>query len=234
MNLAVFGIENNGLNLFVNLLIFFLIVIWLALVYWTYSDARRRIDDPMLVGCATVAALFPFIGPLIYTIVRPPEFLDDAQERELEIKAAQSRLRQLERQLCPNCNYAVEPSFLRCPSCMFKLKDPCGSCGKPVDPSWRACPFCETPLAAAQKSRRTSRTEPKRGKREKKDDRRKPRKARVDQTKTRDHSIDRPNEPATGELRAKGDIDAKDKSLRTKKQRNETAGEHTQRENRES
>ena len=90
--LAVFGIENDGLNLAVNLLLLFLVVIWLALVYWTWADARRRIADPMLVGCATAAALFPFIGTIIYLIVRPPEFLDDVRERELEMAAAQARL----------------------------------------------------------------------------------------------------------------------------------------------
>lgn len=230
MSLAVFGIENDGLNLIVNLLIFFLIVTWLALVYWTYSDARRRIDDPMLVGCATVAALFPFIGPLIYTIVRPPEFLDDAQERALEIKAAQSRVRQLERQQCPNCNYAIEPGFLRCPSCMFKLKDPCGSCGKPVDPSWRACPFCETPLAAAQKSRRTSRVESKRGKRAKKNDRRKPGKRRIDPEKTHEYSIDTKKKPATGDLGAKADVDTTDDRLETKEPRKKAASKRAQSE----
>ena len=44
--LAVFGIENDGLNLAVNLLLLFLVVIWLALIYWTFADARRRIADP--------------------------------------------------------------------------------------------------------------------------------------------------------------------------------------------
>ena len=39
---ALFGIENGGLNLVVNLLVLFLVVIWLALVWWTYADARRR------------------------------------------------------------------------------------------------------------------------------------------------------------------------------------------------
>ena len=70
MTLALFGIENDGLNLAVNLLVFFLVVIWVALVYWTYSDASRRLEDPMLVGSATVASLFPFIGTIVYTIVR--------------------------------------------------------------------------------------------------------------------------------------------------------------------
>jgi hypothetical protein len=37
---AIFGISNSGVNLAIDLLILFLVVIWLALVYWTYADAR--------------------------------------------------------------------------------------------------------------------------------------------------------------------------------------------------
>ena len=140
---AVFGINNSSVNTAINLLIVFLVVIWLALVYWTYADARRRITDPMLIGCATVAAFFPFVGTIIYMIVRPPEYLDDVRERELEMQAAEARLAQLGYQLCPHCDYEVEKDFLRCPSCMRKLKDPCLSCGRPLDPSWKICPFCE-------------------------------------------------------------------------------------------
>ena len=46
----------------------------------------------MLVGCATAASVFPFIGTIVYLIVRPPEFLDDVRERELEMAAAEARL----------------------------------------------------------------------------------------------------------------------------------------------
>ena len=94
--IAMFGIENSGLELAVNLLLLFLVVIWLALVYWTYSDARRRIADPMLVACATAASLFPFIGTLVYLIVRPPLYLEDVRERDLEIAAADVVLGSLE------------------------------------------------------------------------------------------------------------------------------------------
>jgi hypothetical protein len=149
MTLALFGIENDGLNLAVNLLVFFLVVIWVALVYWTYSDASRRLDDPMLVGSATAASLFPFIGTIVYTIVRPPEYLEDRHERELEIKAAEKRLALLENRTCRNCGAEVDPSYLRCPSCARKLKEPCASCGKPLDPRWRVCPYCEAEVAPA-------------------------------------------------------------------------------------
>jgi hypothetical protein len=146
---GVFGIHNSTVNLVVDLLLLFLVVIWLALVYWTYSDARRRIGDPMLIGCATAASLFPFVGTIVYMIVRPPEFLDDVRERELEMQAAEARLAELGYHLCPHCDYEVEKDFLRCPNCLRKLKDPCKVCGKPLDPMWRICPFCESEVGAA-------------------------------------------------------------------------------------
>src|SRR6202035_5312176 len=145
---AIFGISNSGVNLAIDLIILFLVVIWLALVYWTFADARRRIADPLLVGCATIASLFPFVGTLVYMIVRRPEFLDDVREREVEIQAAEARLAELGYRLCPHCDHEVEKEFLRCPNCMRKLKDPCPVCGKPLDPMWKICPFCEADVAA--------------------------------------------------------------------------------------
>ncbi len=141
--LAVFGIDSEGLNLAVNLLGLFLIVIYLALVYWTYMDAVRRIEDPMLVLCATAVSLFPFVGTILYVIVRPPEYLDDIRERELEMQAAEARLHELNYMLCPHCDYEVKEDFLRCPNCMRKLRDPCANCARPLDPTWKLCPYCE-------------------------------------------------------------------------------------------
>jgi hypothetical protein len=144
LHLAVFGITSDGLNTAIKLLILFLVVIWLALVYYTYSDARRRIADPMLVGCATAASLFPFVGTVVYMIVRPPEYLEDVRERELEMQAAEARLHGGIYLLCPHCDHEVEKDFLRCPSCLRKLKDPCTNCARPLDPQWTICPYCET------------------------------------------------------------------------------------------
>lgn len=147
MSLAIFGITNSALNLVATLFVLMLVVLWLALIVYTYLDARRRISDPFLVACATVASFFPYIGTAVYAIVRPPEFLEDAHERELEIKAAELRVRQLREQSCPNCEYPVEKNFLRCPNCQRRLKDPCPTCSKPVDPRWGLCPYCETTLS---------------------------------------------------------------------------------------
>jgi len=147
MLIALFGIEDGNLNLAVNLLVLFLVVVWLALVWWTFADARRRIEDPVLVGVATIASLFPFVGTLVYSILRPPEFLVDKREREFDTQAAELQLRQLAETSCPRCKHPIERSWLRCPECQGHLKDPCASCSRPVDPAWTMCPYCESQLA---------------------------------------------------------------------------------------
>jgi len=157
---AVFGINNSTLNTAVSVALLILGVLYLALIFWTFADARRRIDDPLLVACATLAAFFPFVGVIVYLIVRPPEFLDDVRLRELEMTAAEARLANLDYSLCPHCDYEIQSDYLRCPSCMRKLKERCYSCSKPIDPAWRICPFCEaetsapTPSASARRRRR--------------------------------------------------------------------------------
>jgi hypothetical protein len=155
--LAYFGIKSSTFSVAIDLLIVFLAVVYIALVYWTFADARRRIEDPLLVGCATAAALFPFVGPVVYMILRPPEYLEDVRERELEMQAAEARLGELDFGLCPHCDYRVERDFLRCPSCLRKLKERCTSCGRPLDQTWTICPYCETEVASAAPSPRTRR-----------------------------------------------------------------------------
>jgi double zinc ribbon protein len=155
--IAYFGIESSGLTLAIDLLIVFVAVVYVALLYWTYSDARRRIEDPMLVGCALAASLFPFVGTLVYMILRPPEYLEDVRERELELHAAEARLHELDQSLCPHCDYRIERDFIRCPSCLRKLKEPCHSCSKPLDRTWTICPYCEAEVPSAKPVRRGSR-----------------------------------------------------------------------------
>src|SRR4029079_13761087 len=163
MPVALFGIEDGSLNLAVNLLLLVLVVVWLSLVYWTFADARRRVADPVLVGTATAASLIPFIGTIVYTILRPPEFLADAREREIETQASELRMRHLTAQSCPRCEHPIERSWLRCPECQHRLKDQCVSCHRPVDPRCAVCPYCETPLRSeepppAQPRKRSSRS----------------------------------------------------------------------------
>jgi RNA polymerase subunit RPABC4/transcription elongation factor Spt4 len=148
--LAYFGIQNDGVNLAINLLILFLVIIWLAMIYWTRTDAKRRLADPVLVVCATASALFPFIGTIVYMIVRPPEYIDDVRERELEMQASEARLAQLSYYACQHCGQEVEKDFLICPNCHTRLRDPCPNCQRPLEMTWSVCPYCEASVAAGR------------------------------------------------------------------------------------
>jgi hypothetical protein len=123
-----------------------LVVLWLATAYWTFKDARRRIGDPWLVALATLVGLVPpFLGPIIYLFFRPPEYLQDVRERDLEIKAMEERLSQLD-QRCPVCRARVESTYVVCPVCTTRLKQACPSCGQPLESLWQVCPYCATEI----------------------------------------------------------------------------------------
>ncbi len=122
------------------------VVFWLAIGFWTLKDARRRITNPWLIALATLVGLVPpFFGALVYMLFRPPEYLEEVRERELEIKAIEERLG-AGRSECPVCQAEVEPSFLVCPVCTTRLKDACPTCRAPLEPIWQMCPHCETPV----------------------------------------------------------------------------------------
>ncbi len=128
----------------VRLLLLFVVVLWLALALWVYKDARRRVEEPLLIGVAVAAAvLFPFVGAFIYLFLRPPEYLADVRERELEIRLMERRFGGAD--TCPRCAGPVEADFLVCPACQAHLRQACAACGKPLDPEWRACPYCAAP-----------------------------------------------------------------------------------------
>ncbi len=115
---------------------------YVAIVIWTYKDARKRTDDPIMVATFTAISMLPVFGVLIYMLVRPSEYIADVRERELEIRALERQLGRQER--CPYCKSHIEGEYLSCPVCTTKLRESCTGCEKPLDPRWVMCPFCET------------------------------------------------------------------------------------------
>ncbi|HET6497465.1 MAG TPA: zinc ribbon domain-containing protein [Coriobacteriia bacterium] len=134
-------IESPEFILARNLCSLFFIVLHVAIVFWVYRDADRR--GAMAWFWALAALLFPLAGWVVYLVVRPPELLADARERELEIRAKEVEL-QRDLTSCPSCHKAVEKEFLLCPYCMKKLRRPCIECGKPLRLNWGVCPYCKT------------------------------------------------------------------------------------------
>jgi len=124
-----------------NLCVLFFVVLHFALTFWSYRDAERR--GAMGWFWAIAVFLFPLAGWFVYLVVRPPEFIDDAHERDLEIRAKEIAL-QRDFESCPSCRQPVEKDFLICPSCMKKLRKPCIECDKALKLNWNVCPFCKT------------------------------------------------------------------------------------------
>ena len=140
---TVFSFFDSGLGTFYLTCFFvFLAALWIGLAFWVYRDASKRTEASGLVGIFTLLALvMPFFGPILYLVLRPPEYIADVRERQLGLES-------LERQSygahCPDCDYPVERDYLACPACLRKLRDPCLRCSRPLDPRWKLCPYCET------------------------------------------------------------------------------------------
>ncbi len=144
-------IDWNGWALVWYLIIFAVAVLWVALVFWTLKDARKRIEDALIIAVAVATSLvFPFIGTLVYAILRPPEYLADVRERELEMRAMEAELRIA--RSCPNCKEPVREDYLVCPKCRKSLRTACPSCGKAVEFSWRTCPYCAADILPSRAS----------------------------------------------------------------------------------
>lgn len=118
----------------------FLLVLWLSVAYWTYRDAKSRGGMAFYWGLVTL--LFPVFGWLIYLVVRPPEKLIDAKERELEMRAREALLSENET-ACPACMKMVEKDFLICPHCLKRLKKACPECDHALKLNWTICPYCQ-------------------------------------------------------------------------------------------
>jgi len=134
-------LESPILRISGQLVLLLFIVLWVSLVYWTYTDARRR--GAIKILWAFVAFIFPYVGTLVYLIIRPPEYLEESRERELELAVLERELRN-NVLLCPNCRNLVERDYLICPSCTWELKKSCINCDKPLNMEWGMCPYCGT------------------------------------------------------------------------------------------
>jgi len=121
--------------------LFCLVVLWLALVFWTYKDSRKRIDDPIIVGVAVLTSLvLPYMGTVVYAILRPAEYLAEVRERELEVRAMEQELQIM--RACPSCGEVIRPDYVACPNCRRPLRSICASCDRVLEPGWKLCPFC--------------------------------------------------------------------------------------------
>ena len=138
-------LSNPIVQLASQLIVIYVVLLWLGTAYWAFRDMQARTENPILPYFA--AALIIFFTPLLfvfavvlYLIVRPRETLAEVYERSL---AEESLLAEVEKnELCPVCRDRVDSEWLVCPNCRTRLHRVCPSCNRLAEPTWPLCAFC--------------------------------------------------------------------------------------------
>jgi Double zinc ribbon len=150
------GFLNNPIvQLASQLIVIYVVLLWLGTAYWAFRDMQARTENPILPYFA--AALIIFFTPLLflfavilYLIVRPRETLAEVYERSL---AEESLLAEVEKnELCPVCRDRVDADWIVCPNCRTRLHRVCPSCNRLAEPHWPLCAYCGRELERPQRA----------------------------------------------------------------------------------
>ena len=143
-------------NIVIVAVVIYLTMLWLALAFYVMRDARRRSPSFTLLIVAFVLGFFPpFLGALIYIVLRPPQTLDEERALQIEEQAL------LEQSLdgtgptrpCPSCGREIEHDFIMCPYCRTVFARRCQHCDRLLRLGWAVCPYCSTEVPSAPLTR---------------------------------------------------------------------------------
>ena len=156
-------LSNPIVQLASQLIVIYVVLLWLCTAYWAFRDMQARTENPILPYFA--AALIIFFTPLLflfavvlYLIVRPRETLAEVYERSL---AEESLLAEVEKnELCPVCRDRVDAEWLVCPNCRTRLHRVCPTCNRLAEPNWPLCAFCGTDFGREPRVTRSRGTVP--------------------------------------------------------------------------
>lgn len=130
-------------------------LLWIATAYFVWRDARRRSESILFQLVALVLGFLPpFLGPLIYLVIRPPRTLDEERAIALEEQTflgadtVDESMRP-----CPSCGRDIEVDFIVCPYCMTQFARRCHQCDRILRLGWAVCPFCAEEVGHAQMGR---------------------------------------------------------------------------------
>jgi hypothetical protein len=124
----------------VQLLIAYIVVMWLALAYWTYRDIKSRSNQQTVQMVAVFLPLLFFLpGYWVYLLVRPGQTLSEREEERLRAALISEYAVGAH---CPYCREPVTDEFIMCPNCHFTLREACSGCSHALQSHWSGCPFC--------------------------------------------------------------------------------------------
>jgi hypothetical protein len=126
----------------------FLFAFWVAMGIWAFNDIRARSRDWLAIVLAVLLVMvFPLVGLILYTLIRPKSTLADVYDRALEEEAL---LRELEEtHACQACGVPVKDTWIFCPNCHTQLQHTCPACSNLVRNEWAICVYCGTPQRPA-------------------------------------------------------------------------------------
>ena len=132
-------------------------VLWVATAFFVWRDARRRSGSATFQLFALLLGFLPpFLGALVYLVVRPPRTLDEERAYALE----EQTLREMDEdpialRPCPSCGREIEVEFIVCPYCRTQFARRCHGCDRVLRLGWAVCPYCAVEVGHAPLGRVT-------------------------------------------------------------------------------
>lgn len=146
--------DTSAITITILAIVVYIGVLWLALAFSVIRDARRRSMSQVMFGIAIVLAFAPpFLGALVYFVLRPPQTADE--ERALEMELYDPSLDgESHTRPCPHCGREIERTFIICPYCRTQFARRCANCDRALRLGWSICPYCATEVVAPAGMRR--------------------------------------------------------------------------------
>src|SRR5437667_2550958 len=132
-------------QLAVQAIVVYLIILWLAGAYWAFRDMQQRTENPILpyVAASFIIVFTPIFFPLatfVYKIIRPHEKIGEVYERNLAEEALLAEVEAVKS--CPTCARRVDEEWIICPTCRTRLNRVCPNCSRLVGLDWSLCAWC--------------------------------------------------------------------------------------------
>jgi RNA polymerase subunit RPABC4/transcription elongation factor Spt4 len=136
---------NPVVQLGIQLLFAYLVVVWLATSYWAFRDMQQRTANPVApylaaAGIILFTPFFFFFAVWVYKIIRPHEKIGEVWERNLAEEALLAEVESIHH--CPTCDRRVNEEWIICPTCRTRLNRVCPNCSRLVGLDWSLCAWC--------------------------------------------------------------------------------------------
>ena len=130
--------------------VIYIAVLWLALAFYVVRDARQRSPSFLLLVLACILGFVPpFLGALVYLVLRPTRTLAEERAFEIEEQALLDvPFDRVASRPCPTCGREIEQDFIVCPYCRTQFARRCISCDRSLRLGWAVCPYCATDVGA--------------------------------------------------------------------------------------